>query len=351
MPSVSDPAVAFPVPEAVWAAVQAAAGGTWPPEDDAGAERFLGQASREGLLPLLFDAASAPPAVAAALARSRALRHAAEARAEILARALREVAALLAGEPFVALKGADYALRLYRRPSLRPMQDLDILVPAERLEAVCARLRGGGLRERPRTAGARAAPSYYERAFLLGDAIVEVHQSFLHRSRHPVDYAAVWARRRPLPALGPDAARLDDVDAIAYHALAMAKDEFTVPLVRYLDLQLLLEAAPGALPAAVGRAREWRAARALCGALLGLARFFPGREVEAAAESLQGPLARRFLSRFVLPRAQERGRAGVVTRRVQLWRKFWLLDGPARRLAFVLEHATASAAGRRGSTA
>jgi hypothetical protein len=353
MAAVTDPALAPAVPEELWAAVQAGAGGAWPPRDAGSADRFLAQAAREGLLPLLFASPGLPPEVAAVLDRNRGLLRLAEARADILVRSLRVVASLLGDEAFVVLKGADYMWRLYGRPSLRPMQDIDILVPADRLDAVCGRLRAGGLRDRSPARPARAAPSYYERAFLLGDAIVEVHQSFLHRSRHPVDYAAVWARRRAVPSLGPAAARLDDVDAIAYHALAMAKDEFTVPLVRYLDLHLMLRAAPDALRPAARRAREWKASRAMFAALVGLRRLLPGPDADAiaaVAHTLSGPLARRFLTRFVLPPPREQGRAGAVTRRIQLWRKFWLLDGPARRLAFVLEHAAATAGGWRRRT-
>jgi hypothetical protein len=72
-----------------------------------------------------------------------------------------------------------------------------------------------------------------------------------------------------------------------------------------------------------------------------------GGEVEAVASGLLGPLARRFLARYVLPPAAEQGRAGVVTRRRQLWRKFWLMDGMGRRMAFALHHAAATARGVR----
>jgi len=357
MPAATEPTAAPPVPHSLWAAVQAAAGErSWPPASDASADRLVAQAAREGLLPLLFESPDLPGVLTAALDRHRGWQRLAEARAQILARALGVVAGLLDGEPFAVLKGADYMWRLYGRPVLRPMQDIDLLVPAARLDAVCERLRAGGLRYRPPARAARAASSYYERAFLLGDVVVEVHQSFLQRSRHPVDYGAVWERRRPVPALGPAAGRLDDVDALAYHALSMAKDEFTVPLVRYFDLRLMLLAAPGVLRPAAARAREWKASRALFAALHELRRLFPDldtTEMDAVAGELSGPLARRFLARFVLPPARERGRAGAVTRRLQLWRKFWLLDGSRRRLAFVFEHAAATAEGwwRRGTPA
>ena len=337
------------VPEALWAAVHAAAAAEpWPPSSDDTADLLLAQAGREGLLPLLFDAGELPGVVRAALERQRALLRLSEARAGILQDALRALAGLLDDEPFVVLKGADYMRRLYARPALRPMQDIDVLVPAHRLDAVSDRLLAGGLRRRAPTRAAREAPSYYERTFLLGDVIVEAHQAFLQRSRHPVDYGAVFARRVPCPDLGGGAARLCDVDAVAYHALAMAKDELTVPLIRFVDLRLMLGAGPGLLRPAAERAREWKAARAMYAALFQLRSLFPdlaGGEIEAVERELQGPLARRWLARWVLPPAGEQGRAGVVTRRRQLWRKLWLLDDTRRRIAFAAQHATDTARG------
>jgi len=340
------------LPAPVWRAVHAAANGEpWPPSDDRAGELFVAQASREGLLPLLFEAADLPDAVRAAVGRQPALLALARARAAILFRALGTLGDLLRDEPFVVLKGADYAFRLYPRPEQRPMQDLDVLVPGDRLPAVCERLQAAGLvARRPRTA-AREAPSYYERAFLMGDVVVEVHQAFLQRSRLRVDYEAVWRRRVPIAQAGPAAARLDDVDALAYHALSLAKDEFSVPLVRYVDLWLMLHAGPELLGAAAARAAEWRAARALFGALHQAGRLFPELaevSVRSVARALVGPLSGRFLARFVLPPPEEQGRAGAVGRARQLWRKFWLMDDVWRRLAFAAEHAGASARGLRG---
>lgn len=340
------------VPAPVWHAVHAAVlAGPWPPADAPSADVFVEQAGREGLLPLLFETPGLPDALRGALARHEARRALAVARAQILGRALRTLAEAMGDEPFVVLKGADYAFRLYPRPDLRPMQDLDVLVPAARMDAVCDRLRSAGLRPRPPRAGAREAPSYYERTFLLGDAIVEVHQAFVQRTRARVDYGGLWQRRVPWPDLGPAAARLDDADGLAYHALALAKDEFTVPLVRYVDLWLMIRARPELTQAAAARATEWRTGRAFFGALRQAARFIPdlaAPAVQDTARALVGPIARAFLSRFVLPPAEEQGRERVVTRRRQLWRKFWLMDDSWRRLSFAAEHVAAAARAMAG---
>jgi hypothetical protein len=336
------------IPDSLWAAT---AEGTWPPATERDEVRLLERAGREGLLPLLFEAPGLSPSLRQRLERQRGWQRLARARAQIVADALGALGRILHDEPFVVLKGADYMGRLYPRPELRPMQDIDLLVPRSRIDHACARLEAAGLQRRAVPGAARAAPSYYERAFLLGDVIVEVHQSFLQRSRHRVDYEGLWSRRRPAPELAPTAARLEEADAVAYHTLALAKDEFTTPLIRYVDLWLMLGAWPQALREGAARAREWRAARAFYGALHQAARFFPELgEGEAAevARRMVGPVARRFLARYVLPPREEQGRAGVVTRSRQLWRKFWLMDGMRSRLAFAARHAEATLQGWRG---
>jgi len=338
------------LPPAVWHAVHAAAAPStpWPPTDGATADLFLAQASQEGLEPLLFEAQDLPDALRAALLRQAGRRRLAQARALIMTRALGALCRVMGDEAFVVLKGADYMWRLYARPELRPMQDIDILVPRGRVDAVCQRLLAGGLQPRPPAGPAQAAPSYYERAFLLGDVIVEVHHSFLQRSRLRVDYDAVWSRRRPGPAAAPGAGRLDDVDAVAYHALALAKDEFSAALIRYVDWWQMLRGQPALLAAAAVRAREWHAKRALFGALRQAAALFPelgGPDVQAVGRSLVGPVARSFLVRSVLPPPAEQGRAHAVSRGRQLWRKFWLIDTLPHRLGFAWEHAFASLRG------
>jgi len=334
------------LPPSLLQALAAGARTPWPPTSDSEADLVLAQAGPEGLLPLMFET-PLPPLLQEARERQRAHRRLAARRAEILLQGLHAAARALGDEPFVVWKGADYAQRLYARPELRPMQDLDLLVPRSRLEEACARLERAGARRRPvRSASARAA-SYYERAYELGDVIVELHHAFVQRARHRVDYGVLWARRVALPALGASAFRLDDVDALLAHALSLAKDEFTVPLVRYLDLRLLLARAD--VTEAARRAREWRMVRALWGALHQGRLLMPDlgtEELARVSDGLLAPRARAFLVRRVMPPLAEQGRAGVVTRARQVWRKVWLMDNAWRRLAFAGTHAMAVASGR-----
>lgn len=320
----------------------------WPPLTDRSADLVVEQAWREGLFPLLCEEEDLPDILRAALDRRRAWRPLAARRAEILLHALDTVGAILGKDSFVLLKGADYMRRLYPRPDLRPMQDIDLLVPRDRVEAVCRRLREGGLEPKPPRRAEALVSFYYERAFTLGDVIVEIHHSFVQRIRHRVDYEGVWGRR-VLDSAGSGMARLCDVDALAGHAIAMAKDEFSVPLIRYVDFWLMVEGKPDLLRHGMERAREWRAVRAFYGALRQASRLFPEfatPEREAlASESLARPV-RAFLERFVLPSPADQGKPDVVTRVRQIWRKFWLMDSLFLRLAFGIYHLYAVVAGR-----
>jgi hypothetical protein len=339
------------LPPSLWPLVQRlATREPWPPPSASSAARLVWQAEREGLLPLLFEQEGLPEVVRGALAEHRALERLYRRRSELLENALEELLRRMKGEPVVLLKGADYRRRLYARSWLRPMQDIDLLVPRDRIDAVCRRLLDAGLNAVAPGSPAARLPSYHERVLQLGPVVVEVHHSFVQRARHRIDYDGLWSRRVRVGGEGLDAFRLDDPDALAYHALSLAIDEFCVPLVRYLDLWLLLESRPESLAAAVERAHGWRTARALYGALRQLFRLLPESQSEARAalaRQLISAPGRRFLEAAVLPRLEDHGRGKSMSRRVELWRKLWLLDNTSRRLCFLAYHAYALVAGRR----
>jgi hypothetical protein len=322
--------------------------GTWPPATAADASLLIERCSRHGLLPLLFAQADLPPLVERARDEAKGWQRIFEVRARLFHEAILAVCAALDEEPAVLIKGADYAHRLYPSRFLRPMLDIDILVPADRIDAVCERLRDAGLVRQP-AFGAKRDPAHHERVFFLGKLLVEVHQSFIQRARHRIDYDGIWRRRVPTEVGGRRTFRLDDVDALTYHALSMSIDEFDVRLVRYVDLWLLLRQREGIALAAASRARDWQTARALYGALSLGCRLFPELRTEDVSAAMAHALpaaTRRFVDRWVLPRPSELRRNERPGRVVQLWRKACLMDTPRRRLAFALSHARATLGGK-----
>lgn len=337
------------LPPSLWPTVQRiATGEAWPPTTPDAADSLAREALRQGLLPLLFESHGLPAVVVAALERGLAWRRLHALRAGVLDEALADLGGILAGEPWLVLKGSDYRYRLYPRPWLRPMQDIDILVPLSHADAVCHRLRQAGYRQRFPGGAATRVASHHERVFVLGDVKVEVHHSFVQRPRHRVDYDAVWERSVPLETGAFRAARLSDVDAFAHQALSMAVDGFSVPMIRFVDLWLMVAQRPEIVAAAATRAKEWRAARALYGTLHQASRLIPEfgtDEREAMARGLLSPLVRLVLDRWVLPRDEERLRERDLGRGRRLWRKYWLIDNPWRRACFALHHGYAALAG------
>jgi Uncharacterised nucleotidyltransferase len=302
-----------------------------------------------GLLPLLFAEPVLPPLFQRARDEVKGWKRILEVRARRFHDAIVEVCAALGDEPVLLLKGADYAQRLYPSRFLRPMQDIDVLVPAQRIDAACERLRDAGLLRQP-AFGASRDPAHHERVFLHGKVIVEVHQAFVQRPRHRIDYDAIWRRRVPTEVGGRRVYRLDDVDALAYHALSMSIDEFRVRLIRYVDLWLLLRQGVGVALAAAERAREWQTARAMYGALSLACRLFPEfrtDDVGAAMAHALPPRTCRLVDRWVLPRPGDLRRTRRPHRALQLWRKAFLMDTTRRRLAFALSHALATFRARR----
>lgn len=327
-----------------------ASGEQWPPSSDAAADRLVARANREALLPLLFADGGLPAVVRTALDRVRALKRLNTRRSDMLLVAARRLGEILHDEPFVFLKGVDYRHRLYQEPALRPMQDIDILVPRARMTVVSRTLVARGLSLVPRSvvwpdpyplSVVAELPSHHERLFRLGDVSVDAHHSFVQRSRNRVDYEAVWNRKVRFVAPGITGYRLADTDALVYHTLSMAAEEFSIPLLRYIDLWLMVRGDPDICEAAVQLARDWDVERALYGAFRLASRLLPELEdlgPGRAMRRLLSPSVRRFLDRRVLPDPWEHGDGREPRRAVQVWRKLCLMDGFKHRAMFGLYH-------------
>lgn len=319
-------------------------GEEWSSVSASGAALLVERCSSHGLLPLLFATGDLPPAMLGVREAAKGWERILEVRARWFREATKAVCDALVGEPVMLIKGADYAQRLYPDRFLRPMQDIDILVPAHRIDAVCERLLAAGMRRQPAFGASRDA-AHHERVFFHGRILVEAHQSFIQRPRHRIDYEGLWQRSVPLEVEGRRVLRLDDVDALVYHTLSMGIDQFNARLVRYVDLWLLLGRAPGIALAAAERARDWHTARALYGALSLACRLFPEfarPDVRAAMEAALPASTRRFVEQWVLPAPAEMRETIAPRRGVQLWRKACLMDSPGHALAFALSHAVAT---------
>jgi hypothetical protein len=339
------------LPPSLWPALQRVANGRpWPPDAGEEAARFIEEAKLQFLLPLLFASADLPSTIAQALTRHRATDRLSAGRAAILEEELQRLIELLSDEEIILLKGADYGHRLYGTPALRPMADIDILVPSERIASVSARMEAAGHHRSYHGGATWRLRSAHEYVFTTDKSLIEVHQSFVQRSRTTIDYESVWRRRVAMAGFPKNVFRLDDVDAITYHALSQAMDEFEGRLIRDLDLWLMLRASPQALERVVARATEWSCRNALFSALTLAASVFPDLHTETydrLTDSILPSGRRRFLVDRVLPNPLARRFREKPSRATQLWRKFWLIDSMPRRLAFLWHHGYDQVAGRQ----
>ncbi len=308
----------------------------WPPESAASADLFIEKCIWHSLLPLLFAEQDLPPVVERARRAVAGWDRIFATRARLFHDSIATVCGIFSNQPLILIKGADFAHRLYPERCLRPMQDIDVLVPAAEFESACRLVQNVGLVPQRRI-GVTRDPGYHERVFFLGKIIVEVHQSFVQRPRHRIEYDAIWQRRVPLEVEGHRVSRLDDVDALLYQVLTLAIDRYHVRFIRFVDLWILLRQREGIALAAAERARDWQIARAFYGSLSLACRLFPEfrtPDVEAAMERALPNSTRRFVDRWVLPAPAECRRTEPLPRMLQLWRAICLLDTFARRVAF-----------------
>lgn len=337
------------VPRELWPLVcRLGTSGEWPPRSDADVDAFIAFANLEQLLPLLMDDTDLPPQILAAKPRFRALAALYRKRYELSRAATLELLRVLGADRFFFFKGADYRHRLYDRPDLRPMADVDIFIPPEDFAAALRQLAAAGYPRQYTDHGVGFAPGHHEASVFIGSVHVEPHRSFGQRVRAGVDYDGMWRRREWFEHDGIAGYRLSPADVILAHAFHLAIDEFSSQLVRYVDLYLLLQRHEHELRECVTRANAWQIERPLFGALHLLATLFPSartRVVMEAMDQLLDPGLRRFLVDRVLPDLAKEPSGHVTGRRLQLWRKYALMDRHWRRIAFFAYHGYETAIG------
>lgn len=147
--------------------------------------RVFAEADRHGVLPAVIQncmKAGCPNASALAEAQGRLIRR--TALTLILRGQLSAISAALgtANVPFIVLKGAQFADRLYPDPALRPFTDIDLMVPRLSLDAARDCLRG--IDYQPcREPGGKYAGSYGEESWRLPDrpgGTVELHWNMVN---------------------------------------------------------------------------------------------------------------------------------------------------------------------------
>lgn len=218
-------------------------------------------------------------------------------------RAQLEVDAALqsAGIPAIWLKGSVLARTVYPEPSLRPMGDLDVLVPYEQREAALQIVRDRGYdfynlpRLIPRSSGdeleLRYTHHYHLRGGQMNSIVLELHFNLLgHYEPLPMDRLQwFWGQRRVVKhdnqssfyTFSPEAHLL----YLAAHAV-LQHGEAQLYLLRYFDIFQVVSQLPLAWDVLLDQAVALKWTFALERALLNAKEYFSAPVPEEVLEAL-----------------------------------------------------------------
>jgi hypothetical protein len=132
------------------------------------------------------------------------------------------------------IKGIAYAGTLYPDPAERPMNDIDLLVPARQIPDAMHALLDAGF---ARVGMSRKLSGYYHAlAFSRAGMMVELHRNIIQPYRTRFHAGDLWARATPDP-MASGGERLDRVDELLLCALHIARHELAVPGINYVDIR------------------------------------------------------------------------------------------------------------------
>lgn len=212
--------------------------------------------------------------------------------------------------PWSVIKGGAYAWKIYEDSALRPMSDLDVLVKADDFERAGQCLLDLGYAEKSVSVRTRHAQTYCRE----GHEVIDLHRSILQPYRSNSDLTRLWSRVKASKTL-PGCFTLDLIDLTCVHIAHMARHEFAVPMVSYVDLQRLLAAlTPTETTCLHDELKRWRLDYA----------FAVAQEIMAgiAGTGARAPTARM---RVIMPTQRElvagahRSRAAQVTKKLALF--------------------------------
>ncbi len=308
--------------------------------------RLLDMARQHRVVPLLHwqlghahAALRLPAEVTDALA---AAHRAAALRSLQLQRELLLTHALLAdaGIPHMALKGAALTWHVYPHPALRPMRDLDILVPVDAALRAYDVLLAGGLTRKPGNPGDPASMLRMHQHLpplrsASGTVIVELHGRLSAPDAaipDPSESSDFWARADTI-ALGGAGVQVTSPTDLLLHLIAHAAydHEFTNGPLVLSDLAFLLERHPIDWPLFWALARQGGQVRGCVLALTVMQRYWGARaidwqgherqddgDLDASAELAAELMLRDFDARFDVnlhaELAAEQGLAGKLGR-------------------------------------
>jgi hypothetical protein len=206
----------------------------------------VAQLRTEGLAPLAFHSLAHLPPVDAPIRQLLAHEHRRSAHLNLsaLADLMSLVPAMAAAQvPLLLMKGAALATRLYPAPSLRPMRDLDLLVPRDHVAAAHQVLLGLGYAPAPeRRPGAQLAFGTERSYRRPGHLPVELHWHVLnltsYQQRAPVEW--FWQQAESIEIAAARAFVLRPTAQLLHLAAHLSLHHFEARGIWTHDIALLL---------------------------------------------------------------------------------------------------------------
>ncbi len=208
----------------------------------------------------------------------------------------------LEGRRIIVIGAASFAETLYPHMAFRPVEALELFLPAQDVNGFAGFLGDSEFKVLPARAGEQGA------RLVLSDTRTEI---FLYDQLFgTVEDRGVWERALPLKVYGPSMYRLSLEDALLAVCLEQARSGYAFPIISLVDLRELVLGAPdlggvySRVPdaaAITARAHSARLDRALYVSLSAVERLFP--ETEKAVASLKPTLrsgTRALLDRLVV---------------------------------------------------
>ncbi len=178
------------------------------------------------------------------------------------------------GIPALLLKGAALGPLVYADPALRPMTDIDLLVPAELRKRALEVLVLAGFVRPSQELEAFWSKAYYNLPLKHHEfpaMMLELHWSIAQAGRHAPDLEGLFRRSQSLP----DGARaLCTEDLLLHQTLHHSYHYFEPKLIWIYDLALL-HRLPHDPAAVIARAKTWKMTVPLALSICHLQRVFP----------------------------------------------------------------------------
>ena len=221
----------------------------------------------------------------------------------------------------VLLKGVSYIGSIYADPALRPMTDIDLLVPRQRYSAALEAIVTLGYKARK---GHNRGARHHAITLSRQESTIDLHRSITQPWRNELNIDAMWSRAILAQERHDGALRLDPVDEALIHLAHMIRHEFRVPLITYIDSARLLERLDEEQLASLQKTAERsRLRRAMKTALMITAAFCEGKDLPCT-------MFNRLMPTFAELAEYER-----VPRALQILRKLVLLEGPREVLGLL----------------